>query len=232
MNAPFDVYAESYDSALNQGLAVSGEARDYFLHGRVDWLKGRLEALKLTAEKVLDYGCGTGSSVPELKTKLNAMDVVGVDLSAKEIDVARRTVALGRFFAMNDFVPSRDRDLVYCNGVFHHVPPPERAAAIKYVFEALRPGGLFALWENNPWNPGTRYVMSKIPFDHDAITLSAPETRRLVQSAGFEVLSTDFLFIFPRPLRALRALEPRLARLPLGAQYVVLAQRPAGRPPR
>jgi len=26
-----------------------------------------------------------------------------------------------------------------------------------WVFtEALRPGGLFALWENNAWNPGTR----------------------------------------------------------------------------
>ena len=41
--------------------------------------------------------------------------------------------------------------------------------------DALRPGGLFAFWENNPWNPGTRLVMSRIPFDRDAITLSALE---------------------------------------------------------
>jgi hypothetical protein len=27
------------------------------------------------------------------------------------------------------------------------------AAAVDYVYRSLRPGGLFAFWENNPWNP-------------------------------------------------------------------------------
>jgi SAM-dependent methyltransferase len=227
MTAPFDAYAHDYDHALNQGLAVSGESRDFFLHGRVAWLKRRLNELRAHAHRVLDYGCGTGTSVGELQTLLGVTDVVGVDLSSKEIAVARRDVPLGRFFVIQEFVPSGDRDLVYCNGVFHHVPIAERPAAIRYVFEALRPGGLFALWENNPWNPGTRYVMSRIPFDHDAITLSAPETRGLMQAAGFEIVNTDFLFVFPRILRPLRALEPRLARFPLGAQYMVLGRKPA-----
>jgi hypothetical protein len=26
----------------------------------------------------------------------------------------------------------------------------------------MRPGGVVALWENNPWNPATRYVMGRI----------------------------------------------------------------------
>src|SRR5205823_10980749 len=98
-------------------------------------------------------------------------------------------------------------DLVYTNGVFHHIPVAERPDAVGYVHGALLPGGLFALWENNPWNPGARYVMSRIPFDRDAIMLSARQARDLLRRAGFEVLRTDFLFIFPRPLRALRFLE-------------------------
>lgn len=227
MSAPFDAYADNYDQTLNRGLAASGETRDFFLRGRVSWVKRRLDQIGVRVDRVLDYGCGTGTSVAELNSLLGAHDVVGVDLSSKEIDVARSTVPQGRFFLMDQFSPAADRDLVYCNGVFHHVPVPQRPGAIRYIFEALRPGGLFALWENNPWNPATRYVMSKIPFDHDAITLSAPETRRLVQAAGFEVVNTDFLFIFPRALRPLRALEPSLARLPLGAQYMVLARKPA-----
>jgi SAM-dependent methyltransferase len=227
MSAPFDAYARDYEHALNQGLAVSGESRDFFLHGRVAWLKRRLDELKVHVHRAMDYGCGTGTSVGELRTLLGAPDVVGVDLSSEEIAVARRDVPVGRFFVTHEFVPAGDRDLVYCNGVFHHVPIAERSGAIGYVFKALRPGGLFALWENNPWNPGTRYVMSRIPFDHDAITLSAPETRRLMQAAGFEIVNTDFLFVFPRILRPLRALEPRLARFPLGAQYMVLGRKPA-----
>jgi trans-aconitate methyltransferase len=149
-----------------------------------------------------------------------------VDLSSKEIEIARQTCPQARFALPSQFAPVADRDLVYSNGVFHHIPVAERGSAIRYVFESLRPGALFALWENNPWNPGTRYIMSRIPFDHDAITLSAPETRRLVRAAGFEVIHTDFLFVFPHALRPLRGLEPALVRLPLGAQYMILARKP------
>jgi hypothetical protein len=81
------------------------------------------------------------------------------------------------------------------------------------------------LWENNPWNPGTRLVMRRIPFDRDAKTLSAPCARRLLDAAGFDIMSTDFLFLFPRPLAVLRPLEARLTHLPAGAQYMVLCRK-------
>jgi len=82
-----------------------------------------------------------------------------------------------------------------------------------------------AFWENNPWNPGMRYVMSRIPFDRDAVTLTAPETRRLLQAGGFEVLRTDFLFIFPRVLSWFRCVESLMTQLPLGAQYQFLCRK-------
>ena len=68
--------------------------------------------------------------------------------------------------------------------------------------------------------------MSRIPFDSDAITLSALEAQRLLKDTGFEILRTDFLFIFPRAFRFLRVLEPYLVRLPFGAQYQVLCRKP------
>jgi hypothetical protein len=84
---------------------------------------------------------------------------------------------------------------------------------------------VFAFWENNPWNPGTRWVMSRIPFDRDAIKVGARRAVRMLEAAGFTVLRTEYLFIFPHALRRLRALERPLARFPLGAQYQVLAQK-------
>ena len=66
--------------------------------------------------------------------------------------------------------------------------------------------------------------MSRIPFDRDAITISSREAQRLLRSAGLDVVRTDFQFLFPRALKALRRLEPAAARLPLGAQYQVLAR--------
>jgi hypothetical protein len=125
----------------------------------------------------------------------------------------------------SDYEPRGQVDVAFCNGVFHHIPPSERPDALDYVSKSLRLGGFFAFWENNPWNPGTRLVMSRIPFDRDAITISPPEARRLVGDAGFDIVRTDHLFFFPRMLRWLRPLESRLTTVPVGAQYLVLARK-------
>jgi len=91
------------------------------------------------------------------------------------------------------------------------------------IHRALRPGGTLALFENNPWNIGARMVMARIPFDRDAQMLSPWCASALLQGSGFEILSTDSLFFFPRFLQALRFLEPSLSSTLLGAQYLVLA---------
>jgi SAM-dependent methyltransferase len=116
-------------------------------------------------------------------------------------------------------------DLAYCNGVFHHILPAQRAEALSLVHGALRGGGLFSFWENNPWSLATRYVMSRCAFDRDAILLSPPEARTLLKEGGFEILRTDFRFIFPRSLRALRKIEDWIYRTPLGTQYQILCRK-------
>jgi trans-aconitate methyltransferase len=178
---------------------------------------------------VMDFGCGTGNSAPLLRDLLHPEVLVGVDASPRSIEKAASSQKLEgtRFVTTDSYQPRSDLDLAYSNGVFHHIPLEERGGAVDFIYRALKPGGLFALWENNPWNPGTRMVMRRIPFDRDAVTLSAPSARRLLSAGGFEVLATHFLFIFPRCLRWLRPLEGPLHRLPLGAQYEVLCRKPA-----
>jgi SAM-dependent methyltransferase len=225
--AGFDSYAHDYDAALNRGLAVSGEGKEYFAQGRVEWLSRCLGHLGFTARSVVDYGCGTGTAEPFLIRGLRAESVLGLDLSAKSLDVARETHSglPVRYATTSEHVPDASIDLAYCNGVFHHVPPAERLAIAGYIADCLRPGGLFALWDNNPWNPGARLVMKRIPFDRDAVMLSAREARELVRGAGLEVVRTDHCFVFPRALRALRGIERHVAGLPLGAQFQVLARK-------
>ncbi|MGD0180855.1 MAG: class I SAM-dependent methyltransferase [Terriglobales bacterium] len=227
-NAEFDCYAESYDRTLNEGLAVSGESRQYFAEARVKWLADCLLRLRSAPSIVIDYGCGTGSTSPLLLKSLTAKKVIGIDASVRSIEVARREFASERvqFSSLQEFEPEGDADLVYCNGVFHHIPPEDRSSALQFVDRTLRPGGLFSLWENNPWNPGTQYVMARLPFDRDAIKLSAVESRRLVQSERLSVLRTDFVFFFPRFFKILRPFEKFISGLPFGAQYQILCRKP------
>ena len=226
--AGFDRYAADYDAALAQGISVSGEDKDFFARGRVAWLAKCLLKISAPSKSVLDFGCGTGQAAPHLLELLPAERVLGVDVSEGLLGVAQREHGSPRatFLALKSYEPRGEFDLAFCNGVFHHIPLAERAAALDCVFRSLKPGGIFALWENNPWNPGTQYVMSRIPFDRDAIKLSPPTARRLVRDGGFEVLGTHALFLFPRALGWLRWMEPLVCRLPLGAQYQVLARKP------
>jgi len=175
----------------------------------------------------MDYGCGTGSAVRHIFDSLEAEVVIGVDTSERSLEVARRTqTGPCSFLLNNEFQPNGDIHLAYCNGVFHHIPPSERAAEIRFVYRSLCPGGVFAFWENNPWNPGTLYVMSKIPFDRDANTITPPEARALLRAGGFDIIRTDSTFYFPSWLKPLRVIERFLGALPLGGQYQILCRKP------
>ncbi len=152
-------------------------------------------------------------------------EVVGVDTSENALEYAREHYGSDRvrFEALSDLPRDSGFDLCYVNGVFHHIEPERRVAAVESIRQGLRVGGRLALFENNPWNPGTRMVMRRIPFDRDAIPLSPPTAKRLLRAAGFKKpLVAWSLFYFPRPLGFLRFTEGPLGSLPLGAQYCVL----------
>jgi SAM-dependent methyltransferase len=226
----FDRYAGKYEEALQHGLRVSGEDSDYFAKGRMEWLRDRITRISPGEElkSGMDFGCGTGNSIGHLSEILGLKKIVGLDTSEESLHRARQRYNQHDFSFANPFAyrPNGDLDLAFCNGVFHHIPVEARPKALEVIHSSLRPGGWLAFWENNPWNPGTRYVMSRIPFDHDAITLSIAEARQMICENKFLVLSVDTRFYFPRAVKWLRPVEPWLCKLPFGAQYLVLAQKP------
>jgi SAM-dependent methyltransferase len=221
----FDVYAESYRETGQRALTLSGETQEHFARGRIGFLKTCLAAMPGPSNSVLDFGCGVGSSISLLREAFGAERVVGVDASAQSLKIARHRHPTAQFFLPDEFDVHEQIDLAFCNGVFHHIAPRQRPAVMDSIARALRPGARFALWENNPWNPGMKYSMAQCAFDRDAIAVSAPSAVRLVRAAGLRILSVRFMFIFPRMLRVFRWSEPHLARLPIGAQYQVLSEK-------
>jgi SAM-dependent methyltransferase len=222
----FDRVADRYEQELLQGLKFTGESSEYFARGRVELLANRLAGKSV--ERVLDFGCGVGTALPLLATAFPGALIVGSDISAQSLDIAdRKFRAQQRIRLVSDTKLGSEGpfDVVYCNGVFHHIPPKDRRTAALRIARLLTEGGHFALWENNPWNPGTRFVMWRIPFDREAEPLSILAARALLKGAGFSIVDTTFAFVFPAALRVLRPIERVLLRAPVGAQYQVLARR-------
>ena len=231
----FDSAASEYADQLERGIALSGESADYFVNGRIALMARTMQRSgrskpqgRSQPPRVVDFGCGVGQATAALLSGLSAASVIGVDCSAESIRIARRRTSDPRITWSVDGaeIAAESIDAIYVSGVFHHIDPDRRGAELAKLRRWLRPGGVLALFENNPWNPGTRWVMSRIPFDRDAQCLSPIETRRRLRAAGFAVGRPISLFYFPHCLSWLRRLERPLAAIPLGAQYVVFARRP------
>lgn len=225
MNNLFDL-SQEYDSMLNEGLKISGEDKEYFIRGRIEDLKKRLPE-NFSVKKILDFGCGIGDATAILKEYFKDAEITGTDLSIEALKYAEKKYPnpFIKFIHLSE-IPSDYFDLVYVNGVFHHIEPHNRIEALKSIHSSLTTNGIFAFFENNPWNPGTKIIMKRIPFDADAQTINPLKADKLLKLAGFKkIISIRYLFYFPKMLSFLRFTEKILARLPLGAQYQIIAQK-------
>jgi len=228
--AEFDKFADEYHAALSAGIAVSGEAPEYFSEYKVadiarHW---RPRAQPRTAPlKLLDFGAGVGNSVPYVRKYFPGSKLTCLDLSQRSL-----TVAAKRFPAAADYVhfdgahipfEPGQFDIAYAMVVFHHIPHEDHLALFKQLHRVLRPGGNLFIFEHNPYNPLTVRVVNDCAFDENAKLINGRALRGNILRAGFCSARTRYRVFFPHGLRALRVLEPALTWLPLGGQYFVQA---------
>lgn len=221
-SAKFDAYAREYQNLHGQSVAVSGEESSYFFEYKRRCLE-RLVGAR-AGEPILDYGCGIGLLLRELRTRFPLVD--GYDPSGESRAAARLRAPGSTLFDTPEEIPEGRYDLALLSTVLHHVPVAERPEVVRRVVSKLRPGGRLVIFEHNPLNPLTRRAVALCPFDDDAILLWPRESRRLMKEAGLAGVRTDYIVFLPRALAKLRWIEPYLRAVPLGAQVMVVGTRP------
>jgi SAM-dependent methyltransferase len=228
VTSEFDSYADEYQAAIDHGIAFSGVEHEVFLRAKVGVLLA--EASKLGAPRelsMLDVGCGIGAFACQLLDHVGELH--GVDISREAIARASRKLPQVPFasYEGNRLPYEGCRfDVAFAVCVFHHVQRSERAGLVDEMRRVTRPGGLIVLFEHNPWNPLTRLVVSRIPFDAHAVLLTLGEVRGLLREAGIARMRSRFILFVPSAApRALRA-ERWLGWLPLGAQHVAVGSVP------
>ncbi len=226
--AEFDKFAEEYLAAHAQNLKVSGEGPDYFARYKIDEL-ARLWAKRKTPPPatILDFGCGIGASLPHLRRQFPTACLTGVDVSARSLEIAavRFPDVAQLVLAKEGAAPVAEasQDLIFTACVFHHIPEDHHVALFADLRARLTAKGALVVFEHNPLNPVTRYIVATCPFDENAVLISAASLRARLQAAGFSQVEIRFTGFFPGPLAALRPLEPLLNQIPIGAQYYALA---------
>jgi ubiquinone/menaquinone biosynthesis C-methylase UbiE len=148
-----DAYWEEF-TVLAKPFAGTTESLEY-----LDWRAAQYplfaELMELYGthddEVILDYGCGPGNDVVGFVAHTYARKVIGIDVSAKALELARRRLALhdaegSRFELIKSTdaattIPLADAsvDFVNSGGVLHHTSHPQELLC--ELYRVLRPGG-------------------------------------------------------------------------------------------
>lgn len=227
----FDSYAKEYREIVNRVSRISGENYEFFIRFRISRMKRKLITAGVFQEirRVLDLGCGIGAAEKILEDEFPGAVIAGVDSSCESVaEAGRQVLSRTQFFLSSaEALPVKDKgiDLVYSNGLFHHIPPQQRVMVLRELSRVVRPGGQIFIFENNPANPLMMRAMKDNPFDINARAVAPRELSGLAECHGFKLLQIAYYFFFPRCLRIFRRSEHLLEWLPFGAQYFIWAMR-------
>ncbi|MEM9736417.1 MAG: class I SAM-dependent methyltransferase [Pseudomonadota bacterium] len=183
MTAPQAAVATSYDRIAERYLDWSAPAT-----ARLDALEILLARLPEAAE-VLDLGCGAGTPIAA-RLAAAGHRVTGVDLSARQIALAREAVPTGRFIqgdmAEIDLAEA-SLDAVVAAYSLIHLPRERHAAQLARIRGWLRPGGLLLISLGRGDVPGGEqaFLGADVFFSH----YDAPTTKGLIAKAGFQTLA-------------------------------------------
>ena len=90
----------------------------------------------------------------------------------------------------------------------------------------VRPGGLVVIFEHNPINPLTQWIVRTCPIDENAVLLGSWNLKKLMARAQFTAIVSRYILFTPLDGRRFRAFDKMIGWLPLGAQYYVAARKP------
>ena len=132
-------------------LSDDNDAASYASHRReriCQWLRDQLHLSP--GMKLMDLGCGPGLYAQWFAQR--GLDVLGMDISANSIEYARQQAALTNLsirYELGDYrqsLPAKDLDAaVMISQDYGVMNSTDRAALLRHVYDALKPGAAFAL---------------------------------------------------------------------------------------
>jgi SAM-dependent methyltransferase len=186
---PREIVARGYDAVAERYLEWSPGRPS---GPRLAYLRRAVELIP-SGSRVLELGCGAG--IPMTATLAEGRDVTGVDLSARQIELARANVP-GATFLQADMTaltfPPASFDAVVAFYSLTHVPREDVPPLLGRIRAWLRPAGVFIASMGVEDDPGTvepDWLGVDMYFSH----YSARRNRRLVEAAGLAVDSAEVL---------------------------------------
>jgi SAM-dependent methyltransferase len=229
MNQEFDHLAPAYRELLNDPVReYFAPGLEFFVTRKVDMMLefADREGLDIRQATWLDVGCGKGELLRAAGPNFGR--ALGCDVSLGMISECREIEAVHQEDALRLPFENKSIDWVTAVCILHHIRPQERVPLVTDIYRVLRPGGIFAIIEHNPFNPAVQLITRRTPVDQNARLLTARSARRLMHAASIRTIDTRYFLYVPQRLYGWASpVERALSRVPLGGQYAVFGRKPA-----
>ena len=162
--------------------------------------------------RVADFGCGVGGPLREI-ARFSGAEIVGVNISAYQIELARKQTSDAGLAHLASFVEADFTDTGLPEGTFDAIYAIEatchaadRSDVFAEALRLLRPGGLFASYEwcmtdaYNPIDPEHRRLKRDIELgDATQDLISTHDVEAMLQKSGFDLLDARDLAVSSGP---------------------------------
>jgi ubiquinone/menaquinone biosynthesis C-methylase UbiE len=226
--AEFDQLAHSYVEDLEDPVRrFFADDSIYFHRRKLDLLLSTLRERSLdpAAMQWIDAGCGRGDLLKLGKEKFGA--VSGCDISAQMLTYCEGITVRHQSAVTALPFPDCSADIATAVCLLHHVEFEDRLPLLQDLVRVLKPGGILAVVEHNPYNPVTRWIVNRSPVDRNARLLPARMASHLMENLGLHVGKTKYFLYLPENIYSrVGVVEKVLSRLPLGGQYMSIGVKP------
>jgi len=222
LRCPDLVYPEYYSSQnfhgieggyLNAGAATSYDPiTQYVLPPNETWVrKCLIEAIGGKPRRILDLGCGTGSTTLMLKQAFPQAEVIGLDLSPYMLvmaDYKAKQAGLNiqwlhgkaeeTNFANGYF------DLVTASLLFHETPPTISKAILRECFRILTPGGEVVILDGNQKTLRQADWLTDVFEEPYIKEYAADSVDAWMGAANFQAVQTNDVFLVQQVTKGIK----------------------------
>ena len=204
---------------LNSGAAVTYDPVTQYVLPPNETLvrQGLIERIRVKPRRILDLGCGTGSTTLMLKQAFPQAQVIGLDLSpymlVRAEDKARKAgldIEWHHGNAEQTEFPDASFDLIAASLLFHETPPKVTQGILGESFRLLTVGGEMLILDGSQKTLRNLDWLNNIfeePYIRD---FAAGSLEAWMGKAGFEAVQTDELWLIHQVTRGVKPLKEEL----------------------
>jgi trans-aconitate methyltransferase len=232
MKAEFDLIGEEMNDDVTKAMGILGSYRTVTIEYKKEYL---IKLFDKQPQCILDYGCGTGLYDSLLKKTFPDCEILGCDVSAECIKVARKNnpdfhydvIRTGDTMEFCNLYQNKRINCIFVNCVLHHIPHTNHWDCLNALWSILKAPGKLVVFEMNPYNPLTQYVQyANRAMENKAVLLKPGYLKKMLNKvAGNNSVYLLYTFLTPWRHGVFLTLEHCLASLPFGVQYLAYIEK-------